>query len=49
MGLPQGWASIKNVDLFTCHNWRDEIRLLGNGVVPDTAAKAFITLLNKLT
>jgi hypothetical protein len=27
----------------------DRLRLLGNGVVPATAAKAFLTLINKLT
>ena len=26
----------------------DRLRLLGNGVVPDTAAKAFVTLINKI-
>jgi hypothetical protein len=26
----------------------DRLRLLGNGVVPATAAKAFITLINRL-
>jgi len=32
----------------TCDNRTDELRLLGNGVVPATAEKAFITLLSKL-
>jgi hypothetical protein len=27
----------------------DRLRLLGNGVVPATAAKAFVTLLNRIT
>jgi hypothetical protein len=31
-----------------CENRTDELRLLGNGVVPPTATKAFITLFNKL-
>jgi len=31
-----------------CENRTDELRLLGNGVVPATATKAFITLFNKL-
>jgi len=31
----------------TCDNRTDELRLLGNGVVPATAALAFITLLNE--
>jgi hypothetical protein len=26
----------------------DRLRLLGNGVVPQTAAKAFVTLINRL-
>lgn len=29
-------------------NWTDRLRLLGNGVVPRQAAKAFITLMNKI-
>ena len=33
----------------TCDNRTDELRLLGNGVVPATAAKAFTTLWNQLT
>jgi len=32
----------------TCDNRTDELRLLGNGVVPATAAKAFTTLWNQL-
>ena len=32
----------------SCDNRTDELRLLGNGVVPATAAKAFITLLHDL-
>ena len=36
-------------DLFTANDNRtDELRLLGNGVVPDTAKKAFITLWGNL-
>jgi DNA-cytosine methyltransferase len=31
-----------------CDNRTDELRLLGNGVVPATAARAFLTLLEKL-
>ena len=31
----------------TCDNRTDELRLLGNGVVPATAALAFTTLLNE--
>jgi hypothetical protein len=32
----------------SCDNRTDELRLLGNGVVPATAALAFKTLLNEL-
>ena len=32
----------------TCDNRTEELRLLGNGVVPATAAKAFMTLLNEI-
>lgn len=33
----------------SCDNRTDELRLLGNGVVPATAARAFVTLLQELT
>ena len=33
----------------SCDNRTDELRLLGNGVVPATAHKAFVTLLHELT
>jgi len=33
----------------SCDNRTDELRLLGNGVVPATAERAFRTLLNRLT
>jgi hypothetical protein len=32
----------------SCDNRTDELRLLGNGVVPATAALAFTTLWNQL-
>jgi hypothetical protein len=32
----------------SCDNRTDELRLLGNGVVPATAEKAFRTLIEKL-
>jgi DNA (cytosine-5)-methyltransferase 1 len=32
----------------TCDNRTDELRLLGNGVVPDTATRAFLTLVDEL-
>ena len=32
----------------SCDNRTDELRLLGNGVMPDAAEKAFITLLEKI-
>lgn len=48
MGLPQGWVSPEPVTPMTCTNRIDELRLLGNGVVPQTAAKAFTVLLERL-
>ncbi len=42
MGLPIGWTSIGTDSRV------DELRLLGNGVVPQTAEKAFRTLLKEL-
>ena len=33
---------------YSCDNRTDELRLLGNGVVQDTAEKAFIVLFNKI-
>ena len=33
----------------SCDNRTDELRLLGNGVVPATAERAFLTLLSRLT
>jgi len=49
-GDADGSASrLDNAELFTtCDNRTDELRLLGNGVVPATAAKAFRTLWNQL-
>jgi hypothetical protein len=32
----------------SCDNRTDELRLLGNGVVPATAERAFRTLMNQL-
>jgi hypothetical protein len=43
MGIPVGWVHPRNV-----RNRTDELRLLGNGVVPQTAAKAFVTLAARL-
>jgi site-specific DNA-cytosine methylase len=43
-------GGLDNAELFTsCDNRTDELRLLGNGVVPATAAKAFKTLWNQLS
>lgn len=42
-GLPVGWAKFTDGD-----NRVDRLRLLGNGVVPQTAEKAFIVLSQKL-
>ena len=44
MGLPANWVKPDDES----SNRVDELRMLGNGVVPQTAAKAFTTLLNKL-
>ena len=44
MGVPFGWVSPFEVTEETNTNRVDELRLLGNGVVPGTALKAFITL-----
>jgi DNA (cytosine-5)-methyltransferase 1 len=33
----------------SCDNRTDELRLLGNGVVPATAHKAFLTLIQEFT
>jgi len=55
MGLPIGWTmpsctELNNPEIYTaCDNRVDELRLLGNGVVPQTVAKAFYTLLQRLT
>jgi hypothetical protein len=48
MGVPQGWVSPEPVTPTTCTNRTDELRLLGNGVVPQTAAKAFTVLIKRL-
>jgi DNA (cytosine-5)-methyltransferase 1 len=40
MGLPAGWVNQGDES----SNRTDELRLLGNGVVPQTAAKAIQTL-----
>lgn len=48
MGLPQGWVSPEPVTPTACTNRTDELRLLGNGVVPQTAAKAFAVLAEEL-
>ena len=38
-----------HAELYTsCDNRTDELRLLGNGVVPATAEKAFRTLMNEM-
>ncbi len=47
MGVTLGWVSPKPVTPITATNRTDELRLLGNGVVPQTATKAFSTLLKK--
>lgn len=46
MGLPVGWTRLSNVDEKSQRV--DRLRLLGNGVVSQTAEKAFITLYKEL-
>ena len=54
MGLPIGWTmpsctETNDKSIHTaCDNRTDELRLLGNGVVPATAALAFETLLKEI-
>jgi hypothetical protein len=52
MGLDVGWVmpdTVEDADLHTaCTNRTDELRLLGNGVVPDCASRAFIVLWSRL-
>ena len=54
MGVPVGWAmpscqKLNDKSYYSvCDNRVDELRLLGNGVCPPTAAKAFLTLYLKL-
>ena len=50
MGLPIGWVmpsceKLNDREIYeTCDNHTDELRLLGNGVVPATVAKAWEVL-----
>ena len=45
-GVPPGWTQLSNA--LPGENRIDRLRLLGNGVVPATAEKAFITLINRI-
>lgn len=49
MGVPFGHVSIEPVTPTTCTNRTDELRLLGNGIVPATAMVAITTLSKRLT
>ena len=46
MGLPVGWTQLSDAE--PGDNRIDRLRLLGNGVVPQTAEKAFRTLLERI-
>jgi len=46
MGLPPGWTQLSGAE--PGGNRIDRLRLLGNGVVPATAEKAFRTLLGRI-
>jgi hypothetical protein len=50
-GNPDGTpCGVGHAELYvSCDNRTDELRLLGNGVVPDTATIAFKTLIGQLT
>ena len=48
MGVPVGWVSPEPCTPTTCTNRTDELRLLGNGVVPQTCAIAIKTLRERL-
>jgi hypothetical protein len=48
MGLPPGWVSPDPVGPTESTSRVDELRLLGNGVVPQTAQVAFVTLAERL-
>lgn len=45
-GVQHGWTQLSNA--LPGENRIDRLRLLGNGVVPATAEKAFITLINRI-
>jgi hypothetical protein len=47
-GATDGTASRVDRLRFLGNSRVDRLRLLGNGVVPDTAAKAFTTLINRI-
>lgn len=47
-GLSVGWTQLEADKDDPTRNRTDRLRLLGNGVVRQTAEKAYITLTNKL-
>jgi hypothetical protein len=48
MGLPEGWVDPFESGPLSLTNRTDELRLLGNGVVPATAERAVRVLLPRL-
>jgi hypothetical protein len=47
MGLPKGWTQLSSAEAES-DNRVPRLKLLGNGVVPQCAAKAFAILFNQI-